>query len=89
MILAAGKGTRLSNVVSDTPKPMLRINGKPILEHNILSLKRYGVSEIYINLHFLPEVIKDYFGAGEKWNVKITYSFELRNRNLEKNVVIL
>lgn len=61
VILAAGKGTRLSNLVSDTPKPMIRINGKPILEHNILSLKRYGASEIYINLHFLPEVIENYF----------------------------
>lgn len=76
VILAAGKGNRLAGVVDDIPKPMININGRPILEHNLLSLKNIGVTNIYLNLHQLPEVIKNYFGNGEKFGVKITYSFE-------------
>ena len=74
MILAAGLGTRLGFV--DIPKPMYEIEGKPVLEHNILLLKKHGIKNICINLHYLPEVIKDYFQNGKKWDVEIKYSFE-------------
>jgi len=76
IILAAGVGIRMLPLTREVPKPMLKIGGKPILEHLINLLKKYEVNEIAINLHHLPEVIKGYFGNGEKFGVKITYSYE-------------
>ena len=73
LILAAGIGSRLG---LDIPKPMYKINGKPVLEHNILLLKKHGIKNICITLHYKGDVIKNYFGDGSKWNVRIHYSFE-------------
>lgn len=74
IILAAGLGKRLG--LKDVPKPMYRVDGKPILEHNILLLKEHNIKDICINLHHLPDVIKNYFGDGNKWGVKVQYSYE-------------
>jgi NDP-sugar pyrophosphorylase family protein len=74
LILAAGLGKRLG--LKDLPKPMYEINGKPILEHNILLLKKHNIEDIFINLHYMPDVIKNYFGDGKKWGVNIQYSYE-------------
>ena len=76
IVLAAGKGERLRSVVRDVPKPMVPVNGKPILEQNIEWLRDAGVKELYINLHHLPEVIRSYFGDGGLWGVTIQYSYE-------------
>jgi len=76
VILAAGIGERLGDITQNIPKPMIRINGKPILEHNIMLCKNNGIDEILINLHHLPLIIKNYFGNGEKWGVKIDYRYE-------------
>ncbi|CUS76667.1 Nucleotidyl transferase [Candidatus Kryptonium thompsonii] len=76
ILLAAGKGERLRDITKSIPKPMLKIKGKPILEHNIEWLKSHGITKIYINLHHLPDVITDYFEDGEKFGVSIKYSYE-------------
>ena len=76
IILAAGLGTRLGDITKNIPKPMIKLSGKPILEHNIEWLRNYGIKDLYINLHHLPEAIKNYFSDGSKWSVKIKYSFE-------------
>jgi len=76
IVLAAGKSERLKPVLNKLPKPMVKINGLPILEHNIVWLRNSGIDNIYINLHHLPDIITDYFGSGSQWNVKITYSYE-------------
>jgi len=76
IILAAGKGERLRGTLNNIPKPMVKINGKPILEHNILLLERYGITDIYINLHHQPNVIREHFGDGKKYGVNIKYSYE-------------
>ena len=76
VILAAGIGSRLGDITKTVPKPMVQIQGKPILEHNILLCKKYGIKDIYINLHHLPDVIIDYFGDGRKYGVKIHYHYE-------------
>lgn len=75
-ILAAGKGNRLGSLTKTVPKPMLELAGKPILEHNILMCKNAGVQDIFINLHYLPNKITDYFGDGAKLGVKIKYNYE-------------
>jgi len=76
MILCAGFGTRLNDLTKDTPKPMLMVGNKPMLEHTILHLKTFGVNRFVINLHYLSEKITSYFGNGEKLGVEITYSCE-------------
>lgn len=76
MILAAGKGTRLRPLTDNIPKPMVPLHGKPLLEYTIEWLKKYGVSEIAINLHHHGEVIVNHFGDGTKWNVRMIYSRE-------------
>jgi NDP-sugar pyrophosphorylase family protein len=76
MILCAGFGTRLNELTKDTPKPMLKVGDKPILEHTISHLRKFGITKIIINLHYLPEQITSYFGNGEKFGVEIFYSYE-------------
>jgi len=74
IIIAGGKGTRLG--LKEIPKPMVRINSKPLLEHQILLAKRYGIKDIYILSGYLSEVIVDYFKDGKKLGVNITHIVE-------------
>jgi len=76
LVLAAGIGQRLGKITKKIPKPMIQINGKPILEHNILLLKKSGIKDIYINLHHLSHEVEDFFQSGKKWDVSITYLYE-------------
>jgi NDP-sugar pyrophosphorylase family protein len=76
VILAAGEGQRLRPLTKTVPKPMLTVAGKPILEHNIRLLVRYGVNEIAINTHHCASSIEDHFGDGSEFGAKITYSKE-------------
>lgn len=76
LILAAGEGTRLRPLTLDRPKPMLPIGGKPLLEHTIEWLRRYGIEQVSINTHYCPDVIVNHLGDGSAWNVRITYSHE-------------
>lgn len=76
VILAAGKGQRLGKITERIPKPMIEINGRPVLEHNLDMCGRAGVNDIYINLHHLPDKIRNYFGDGSNFGVNITYNYE-------------
>ena len=76
MLLAAGEGRRLRPFTDDRPKPMIEIGGRPILEHTVRLLARYGVRDIAINLHYHPESIVNHFGDGERFGVRIRYSRE-------------
>ncbi len=76
MILCAGFGTRMNELTKDTPKPMLKLGDKPLLEYTIRHLKKFGIEKIIINLHYLPEQITSYFGNGENFGVEISYSYE-------------
>ncbi len=78
LILAAGEGTRLRPLTLDRPKPMVPIAGRPLLEHTVRWLRRHGVCEIAINLHYRPEAITSHFGDGAAFDVRITYSYEER-----------
>ena len=73
VIIAGGFGKRLMPYTKDCPKPMLPINGKPMLEHILVRAIAQGFSNFVISLFYLPHVIKDYFKNGEAWNVKISY----------------
>lgn len=76
VVLAAGKGARLGELMKSLPKPLLPIDGKPILEHNIEWCRKNGVDKIFINLHHLPEAIRAHCGDGSKWGVSIAYKQE-------------
>jgi len=75
MILAAGQGTRVRPLTKQTPKPMVPILGKPVLEYIIEHLARHGVKEIMINVAYHHWKIESYFGDGHRWGVEIGYSF--------------
>lgn len=76
MVLCAGYGTRLGDLTRETPKPMLQLQGRPLLEYIVCYLSRQGFDDIAINLHFMPEAIREYFGDGASRNVRLTYSYE-------------
>ena len=81
VIMAGGKGTRISSVASDIPKPMLEIDGMPVLEHEIECLRKQGLTDLIITVSHLSAVIMDYFGngsgispvRGKPFGVNITY----------------
>ena len=73
VILAAGKGTRMKGLTDEVPKPMLKVQGKPILEHIVMALKIAGVSDFFVVTGHRAEAVENYFGDGSKWNVWITY----------------
>lgn len=84
VIMAGGKGTRISSVASDIPKPMIRIEGKPVLEHEIECLRKQGFTDLIITVSHLGNIIMDYFGdgsgisqvTGKPFGVKIEYYME-------------
>ena len=73
VIMAGGKGTRISSVASDIPKPMIKIEGKPVLEHEIECLRDQGYTDLIITVSHLGSIIMDYFGDGSKYGVQIQY----------------
>ncbi|MBA4149691.1 MAG: NTP transferase domain-containing protein [Verrucomicrobia bacterium] len=73
VILAAGKGTRMRELTNELPKPMLKVHGKPILEHIILGLITSGIKEFFIVTGFKAETIENYFQDGCQWDVSISY----------------
>ncbi|MDR0685430.1 MAG: HAD-IIIA family hydrolase [Spirochaetaceae bacterium] len=73
VIMAGGKGTRVASVAPGIPKPMIPVNGKPVLEHQVESLKKNSISEIIIVTGHLGHTIKDYFSDGKKYNCNISY----------------
>lgn len=75
-IMAGGFGTRLKPLTDNCPKPMLKIGGKPMLEILVERFAKTGFRNIYISTHYLPNVIMDYFGNGERWGVNIEYVHE-------------
>lgn len=102
VIQAGGKGTRLRELTRDiVPKPMLRMNGKPMLEWQIRCLKEYGITHLLIIIGYLGEIIRDYFKDGSDYGIKIEYIEEteplgsagslyyLKNRIENKNFLLV
>lgn len=84
VIMAGGKGTRISSIASDIPKPMVKIEGKPVLEHELECLREQGFCDLIITVSHLGHIIMDYFGdgseispvTGKPFGVKIQYFVE-------------
>ena len=73
VIMAGGEGTRLRPHTENCPKPLLPVKGKPMLEHIIERAKGDGFHRFVIAIHYLGDMIKEYFGNGSSWNVQIDY----------------
>ena len=78
VIMAGGMGKRLMPLTDDTPKPMLPVGDRPLLETIIQRLQRSGISRVHVTTHHLADQIKDYFGDGRKLGVDIRYVSEDR-----------
>ena len=100
LIMAGGLGTRLKPLTDDCPKPMLKVGDKPILEIIIESLISQGFSDIYISINYLGDMIRDYFGNGNRLGINIFYLEEntklgtagalgLLPKGLNKPIVVL
>ena len=76
VVMAGGKGTRLRPLTEQTPKPLLKVGDKPILEHNIQRLSLFGMDDFWITINYLGEQIEEYFGNGNQKNLNINYIWE-------------
>jgi dTDP-glucose pyrophosphorylase len=76
VIMAGGLGERLGKLTEDTPKPMLKVGKKPLLEEILISFIEHGFYKFYISVNYKKEIIMDYFGNGSKWGVDIEYLVE-------------
>lgn len=87
LILAGGEGSRISGLSAELPKPMLNIEGKPVLEYAIERLVSEGVSDIRLFTGYKAEVISDYFGDGKAYGCSITYYVESEPRGTAGEIV--
>ena len=76
IIMAGGEGKRLKPITGSTPKPLVPLCGRPVMEHIILLLRRHGITDICAALKYRPDDIKNYFGSGEKLGVRLEYRIE-------------
>lgn len=76
MILAAGRGERMRPLTDHTPKPLLQVAGKPLIQWHVEALAATGIGHIVINLAWLGTQIREYLGDGRRWGVDILYSEE-------------
>lgn len=76
VLMAGGMGSRLKPLTNDCPKPLLHVGNKPILEIILQNFIEYNFHEFYISVHYRDEMIRNYFGDGSKWGVKIQYLYE-------------
>jgi dTDP-glucose pyrophosphorylase/CBS domain-containing protein len=73
VIMAGGKGTRLRPQTNDVPKPLLRVGDKPMVEHILERARAEGFSRFVLAVHYLAEMVEEYFGDGSRWEVEISY----------------
>lgn len=73
IIMAGGRGKRLSPLTNDTPKPLLRVGNTYLIEHVILHLIKFGIKQIIISINYLGHMIKSEIGNGDKYGVSISY----------------
>lgn len=83
MILAAGLGTRMRPLTNHCPKPLLKVAGKPLIEHQIERLVKAGVKEIVVNHAYLGHQIEDFVDDGTKWGAHVQFSAEPADEPLE------
>jgi NDP-sugar pyrophosphorylase family protein len=76
MVLAAGRGTRLAPLTNTTPKPLVPVAGRPLLEHILDFLRAGGIRDVVVNLHHLGHLVERHLGDGTRFGLRIRYSWE-------------
>ena len=76
VILAGGKGSRLKPFTDETPKPLVPVGDKPIIEYLIASLKKHGITKIHLTINHLGEKIQEALGQGERFDLELIYHRE-------------
>ncbi len=76
VVMAGGEGTRLRPMTASMPKPLLPIVNKPIMEHVLRLLARHGISETVVTVQFLASLVRNYFGDGEEFGMRLRYATE-------------
>ena len=76
MLLAAGYGKRLKPLTDKIPKPLIEVNGKPLIDYALIGVRDAGIKDCVINLCYKGEMIADYVGTGDKWGLRVQYSRE-------------
>ncbi len=76
IVMAGGRGTRLQPLTNNTPKPLLKVGNKAIMEHNIDRLALYGIDDYWFSVKYLGEQIESFFGNGDDKNLSINYVWE-------------
>src|ERR1700752_227948 len=74
VILAAGRGTRMRELTTDLPKPMLEVRGKPVLLHMIEGLRDSGVRQFFIIVGYRADSVQHFFGDGSRYKIEIQYA---------------
>ena len=78
IIVAGGRGERLGHLTKDIPKSIIKIGGRPVIQHQIDLLRKYGITDIYILIGYLGHLIKECLGDGKTFGVNIKYLQEVR-----------
>ncbi len=76
MILAAGRGQRLSPLTDTCPKPLIKVRGKALIEYHLEALRAIGIKQVVINISYLKDHLQKALGNGKKWDLQIDYSIE-------------
>jgi mannose-1-phosphate guanylyltransferase len=76
MLLGAGLGTRLRPITYELPKPLVPVLGEPVMGHILRLLARHGFTDVVCNLHYYPDLVRQRFGGGSAYGVKLTYEYE-------------
>jgi len=79
LILAAGRGERMRPLTDTTPKPLLVVQGKPLIVWHLEALARDGVRDVVINTAHLEDQFPAMLGDGSRWGLRIRYSMEDRD----------
>ena len=77
VLLAAGRGTRMRELTEDLPKPMLVVQGRPILQHIVEGLRLAGIRDLLLIVGWRADVVRDFFGDGSMWDVRIAYETQV------------
>jgi len=83
MILAAGRGQRMRPLTDETPKPLLKVGEKALIEYHLYALAKAGFKEIVVNVAFHPQQFLQLLGDGSRYGVRIHYSMEPENEPLD------
>jgi dTDP-glucose pyrophosphorylase len=74
VLLAAGRGTRMRELTTDLPKPMIEVRGKPVLQHIVEGLREAGVRDLLIIVGYHADAVQNFFGDGSRYNIEIQYA---------------